>query len=88
VGLISRRLRRVQQYARQAGRRNHMAIQADDLVKVDLLDRYVHARMRLRAVSPFADNPNLRTCARCGERVEMRRDTGGWSLCPACGRYA
>ena len=65
-----------------------MAIHADDLVKVDLLDRYVHARMRLRAVSSFADNLNLRTCARCGERVEMRRDTGGWSVCPACGRYA
>jgi anaerobic ribonucleoside-triphosphate reductase len=65
-----------------------MAIRAGDLVKVDLLDRYVHARMRLRAVSSFADNSNLRTCARCGERVEMRRDTGGWSLCPACGRYA
>jgi hypothetical protein len=88
VGLISRRLQGVQEDARLAGRRNHMAIRADDLVKVDLLDRYVHARMRLRAVSSFADNPNLRTCARCGERVEMRRDTGGWSLCPACDRYA
>ena len=65
-----------------------MAIRAYDLVKVDLLDRYVHARMRLRAVSSFTDNPNVRTCARCGERVEMRRHTGGWSLCPACGRYA
>jgi hypothetical protein len=65
-----------------------MAVRADDLVKVDLLDRYVHARMRLRAVSSFADNPNLRTCARCGDLVEMRRDVDGWSLCPACGRYA
>lgn len=65
-----------------------MAIQAEDLVREDLLDRYVHARMRLRAVSAFADNPNLRTCARCGERVEMRRETGGWTVCPACGRYA
>jgi transposase len=65
-----------------------MAIHADDLVKVDLLDRYVQARMRLRAVSSLRDNPNQRTCARCGERVEMRRDPGGWSLCPACGRYA
>jgi anaerobic ribonucleoside-triphosphate reductase len=57
-------------------------------VREDLLDRYVHARMRLRAVSAFADNPNLRTCSRCGERVEMRRDTAGWSVCPACERYA
>lgn len=65
-----------------------MAVRAGDLVKVDLLDRYVHARMRLRAVSSFADNPNLRTCARCGDLVEMRRDMDGWSLCPACGRYA
>jgi hypothetical protein len=65
-----------------------MAIRADDLVKVDLLDRYVHARMRLRVVSSFTDDPNLRTCVRCGERVEMRRHAGGWSLCPACGRYA
>jgi anaerobic ribonucleoside-triphosphate reductase len=65
-----------------------MAIHADDLVREDLLDRYVHTRMRLRALSSSADNPNLRTCARCGERVEMRRDTGGWSVCPACGRYA
>jgi hypothetical protein len=65
-----------------------MAVRADDLVKVDLLDRYVHARMRLRAVSSFADNPNLRTCARCGDLVEMRRDMDGWSRCPACGRYA
>ncbi|HVH54187.1 MAG TPA: hypothetical protein VNA32_08670 [Actinomycetota bacterium] len=64
-----------------------MAIQADDLVREDLLDRYVHARVRLRAVSTFADNPNARTCARCGERVEMQRDTGGWSICPSCGRY-
>ena len=30
-----------------------MAIHADDLVKEDLLDRYVHARVRLRAVSTF-----------------------------------
>jgi anaerobic ribonucleoside-triphosphate reductase len=88
VALISRRLQGVHEYARQAGRRNYMAIHADDLVKVDLLDRYVHARMRLRAVSSFADNPNLRTCARCGERVVMGRDMSGWSLCPACGRYA
>jgi hypothetical protein len=65
-----------------------MAIHADDLVREDLLDRYVHTRMRLRALSSSADNPNLRTYARCGERVEMRRDTGGWSVCPACGRYA
>ena len=65
-----------------------MAIQADDLVREDLLDRYVHARVRLRAVSTFADNPNARTCARCGERVEMQRDMGGWSICPSCGRYA
>jgi len=65
-----------------------MAIHADDLVKEDLLDRYVHARMRVRALSASADNPNLRTCTRCGERVEMRRDSGGWSVCPACGRYA
>ena len=65
-----------------------MAIRADDLVKVDLLDRYVHARMRLRAVSGPEDNPNLRTCAKCGEWVEMRRETGGWSICPACGRYS
>jgi len=64
-----------------------MAIHADDLAKEDLLDRYVHARMRLRALSASADNPNLRTCTRCGERVEMRRDSGGWSVCPACGRY-
>ena len=65
-----------------------MAIQADDLAKEDLLDRYVHARMRLRALSASADIPNLRTCTRCGERVEMRRDSSGWSVCPACGRYA
>jgi len=65
-----------------------MAIHADDLVKEDLLDRYVHARTRLRAISAFEDNRNLQTCTRCGERVEMRRDTGGWSVCPACGRYA
>jgi len=65
-----------------------MAIHADDLAKEDLLDRYVHARMRLRAISASEDNPNLRTCTRCGERVEMRRDTGGWSVCPACGRHA
>jgi len=65
-----------------------MAIHADDLVTEDLLDRYVHARMRLRAISAFEDNRNLRTCTRCGERVEMRRETGGWSVCPACGHYA
>jgi len=65
-----------------------MAIHADDLVKEDLLDRYVHARKRLRAISAFEDNPSLRTCARCGERVEMRRETGGWSVCPVCGHYA
>jgi ribosomal protein L37AE/L43A len=65
-----------------------MAIHADELVKEDLLDRYVHARMRLRALSASADNPHLRTCTRCGERVEMRYDSGGWSICPHCGRYA
>ena len=65
-----------------------MATQADELVKEDLLDRYVHARMRLRAVSASADNPNLRTCTTCGERVQMRRYAGGWSICPLCGRYA
>jgi len=66
-----------------------MATQAEDLsVKVDLLDRCVHARMRLRALSASADNPNLRTCTRCGERVEMRYDQGGWSVCPLCGRFA
>lgn len=64
-----------------------MATQANELaVREDLLD-YVHARMRLRALSASADNPDLRTCTRCGERVEMRRDEGGWSICPLCGRY-
>lgn len=65
-----------------------MATQADELVKEDLLDRYGHARMRLRALSASADNPNLRTCSRCGERVEMRRDAREGSVCSLCGRYA
>jgi anaerobic ribonucleoside-triphosphate reductase len=54
----------------------------------ELLDRYVRARMRLRAVGISEPNPRIRVCPRCGERVEMRAGGGGWSICPACGRYA
>jgi len=57
-----------------------MATHAEELVKEDLLDRYVHAQMRLRALLVSADNPNLRTCTSCGERVKMRYDQSGWSV--------
>ena len=64
-----------------------MATQADELVKEDLLDRYVHARMRVRALSAS------RTTRICGPvpgaaSGSRRRDAGGWSVCPLCGRYA
>lgn len=66
-----------------------MATPVDELaVTEDLLDRYVRARMRLRRLSSSEANPNRRTCAKCGERVEVRYVGGGWSICPLCGRYA
>jgi hypothetical protein len=55
-----------------------VATQADELaMKEDLLDRYVHAWMRLRALAASESNPHLRTCTKCGERVEMRREQAG-----------
>jgi ribosomal protein L37AE/L43A len=66
-----------------------MATPADHVEDRDeLLDRYVRARMRLRAVGISEAAPGARTCPRCGQQVEMRAGGGGWSICPACGRYA
>jgi hypothetical protein len=72
---------------REAGsNEGHMAIQAHAVHARD--DRYMYARVGLRAASTFEANPSRRTCTSCGELVEMLREPGGWSVCPLCGRYA